>query len=79
MGAEFVEILTSDEPAKRFCAWAESIMNAYLDKNSEDDYLRLLKDFALKWTYFTSLVLKELTIKSSKSFGEIFPVFAFAD
>jgi regulatory factor X 1/2/3 len=78
MEIEFRQMLQGKSRLDQWTAWLESIVNKFLgpikseQQMTEDDAQELTKkgrNLILKWGFYSSLALRELTLKSSASFG----------
>ncbi|ORX98853.1 hypothetical protein K493DRAFT_280209 [Basidiobolus meristosporus CBS 931.73] len=75
LGCEPVEIdikqlLETSAPLEQWVCWIEKIYGRYVGENSSIDGIGNIQSFVMKWSYFGSLVVRDLSIRSAQSFGE---------
>lgn len=61
----FKQLLQQDNPFDRWGVWCEQILDSCLQENDA----RTATQFFFKWGFYSSLVMRDLTLRSASSFG----------
>ena len=67
---EFKNTLISRPSVEEMGKWLEKIVSDILQNASNsDEYIALSRQFLLKWSFYSSMIIRDLTLRSSSSFG----------
>ncbi|XP_065645179.1 regulatory factor X 4 isoform X4 [Hydra vulgaris] len=77
--SEFDNLFERQATIEEYTFWISSVVSRYVTKPSESiaKFQSLAQEFLLKWTYVTSKIIQELTLRSAKSFGSFHLVLMF--
>ncbi|PAA63540.1 hypothetical protein BOX15_Mlig034263g2 [Macrostomum lignano] len=68
--ADFKKILQEGSSLEQWADWLESVVTSVLGEHEDSDLLvRAARHFLLKWSFYASLVIRDLTLRSAASFG----------
>ncbi|XP_033645716.1 DNA-binding protein RFX6-like, partial [Asterias rubens] len=69
---EFESLLSKQAPLEAFVEWIDSLIDRFVLKDDKlSEYSDRSASFMLKWTFFTSKIVRDLTLKSAVSFGSL--------
>ncbi|KAL5284425.1 RFX3 family protein [Megaselia abdita] len=67
---EFKTTLQQESPLEKWGDWMKSVVNiVLLEYKGKDSYPRAARQFLLKWSFYSSMVIRDLTLRSAASFG----------
>lgn len=67
---EFKTTLQQESPLEKWGDWMKSVVDTVLmDYKGKDSYPRAARQFLLKWSFYSSMVIRDLTLRSAASFG----------
>ncbi|GFX69747.1 transcription factor RFX3 [Trichonephila clavipes] len=67
---EFRQTLQHNLWLEEWASWLENIVNKILEPHEgKPSYPKAAREFLLKWSFFSSLVIRDLTLRSAASFG----------
>ena len=53
-----------------WAAWLEGVVDSLLDTNlPKDAYIGAARQFLLRWSFYSSMIIRDLTLRSATSFG----------
>ena len=61
----FKDLLQQENPFDRWGVWCEQILDSCL----QDNEVKSATQFFFKWGFYSSLVMRDLTLRSASSFG----------
>ena len=69
--SDFRYLLQSAGKLEQFTQWLRNILNRFVDNISREfeEYQAASRRFLLRWKFYCSLVMRELTLRSASSFG----------
>lgn len=82
---EVYTLLTTKTHIDHWMHWLANLVNKYLKKftpttiGDANHYLNRSKQLLLKWNFYTSLIMKDLTYQQARSFGSFNSVKIFLD
>ncbi|GAA5796952.1 hypothetical protein HPULCUR_002330 [Helicostylum pulchrum] len=82
---DIYELLTSKPGIEHWMKWVSTLVHRYLKAhtptsiNDANHYLARSKQILLKWTFYTSLIMKDLTLQQARSFGSFHNLRLFLD
>ncbi|KAG1325433.1 hypothetical protein G6F62_008552 [Rhizopus arrhizus] len=85
LNQEIFDLLTIKPNLEHWMNWTLNVVNNYLNKftpsspNDANHYLSQAKQFLLKWTYYASLIMKDLARQNARSFGSFHTLRLFLD
>lgn len=62
----FKQLLQQDHPYDRWSSWCDEVLDSCLSDSSD---VRSATQFFFKWGFYSSLVMRDLTLRSASSFG----------
>lgn len=62
----FKQLLQQDHPYDRWSSWCDDVLDSCLNDSSD---VRSATQFFFKWGFYSSLVMRDLTLRSASSFG----------
>ncbi|XP_022097820.1 DNA-binding protein RFX6-like, partial [Acanthaster planci] len=69
---EFKGLLAKQAPLEAYVEWTDSLIDRFvLQKISGSDCADLSSSFMLQWSFFTSKILRDLTLQRASSFGSL--------
>jgi len=67
---DFKTALSEQRTLEQWADWLETVVNKVLQQvNEAEDITKTARQFLLKWSFFSSLVIRDLTLRSAPSFG----------
>lgn len=67
---EFKTTLQQESPLEKWGDWLKSVVDiALIDYKDKDTYAKAARQFLLKWSFYSSMVIRDLTLRSAASFG----------
>ncbi|XP_055354223.1 DNA-binding protein RFX2-like isoform X2 [Paramacrobiotus metropolitanus] len=66
---EFKALLSEYDACERWPTWIEKILDTVLGNCTKTTVTDVSQEFCQKWSYFSSLVIRDLTLRSAASFG----------
>ncbi|GFQ95477.1 DNA-binding protein RFX2 [Trichonephila clavata] len=67
---EFRQTLQHNLWLEEWASWLENIVNKILEPHEgKPSYPKAAREFLLKWSFYSSLVIRDLTLRSAASFG----------
>eukprot|EP00095_Tigriopus_kingsejongensis_P012602 maker-scaffold531_size145796-snap-gene-0.20 protein:Tk12602 transcript:maker-scaffold531_size145796-snap-gene-0.20-mRNA-1 annotation:"transcription factor rfx3" len=67
---EFKETLQDQATLEKWTEWLSSIVDKTLGpKRDKPDFPKAARQFLLRWSYYSSMVVRDLTLRSAESFG----------
>ncbi|KAJ3184927.1 hypothetical protein HDU85_001620 [Gaertneriomyces sp. JEL0708] len=70
MEIDFRQLLQSGGKLEHWTSWLETVVNRFLDENLDPQrYVYVARQFLLKWAFYSSLAMRDLTLRSATSFG----------
>lgn len=67
---EFKTTLQQESPLEKWGDWMKSVVDTVLvEYKGKDSYTRAARQFLLKWSFYSSMVIRDLTLRSAASFG----------
>ncbi|XP_046844164.1 transcription factor RFX3-like [Xenia sp. Carnegie-2017] len=68
--ADFKETLSEQNSLEKWAEWLESVVNKVLaSTEGTPSYPKAARQFLLKWSFYSSMVIRDLTLRSAASFG----------
>ena len=53
-----------------WAAWLEGVVDSLLDASlAKDSYIGAARQFLLRWSFYSSMIIRDLTLRSATSFG----------
>ncbi|XP_038053086.1 DNA-binding protein RFX6-like [Patiria miniata] len=69
---EFKGLLAKQAPLEAYIEWIDSLIDRFvLQKMTETDYSSRSASFILQWSFFTSKIMRDLTLQRAASFGSL--------
>ncbi|CAG0916924.1 unnamed protein product [Notodromas monacha] len=66
----FMDALQQQKTLEDWAAWLDSVVNRALARYEQSaDYANHARQFLLKWSFYSSMVIRDLTLRSAASFG----------
>ncbi|TPX61648.1 hypothetical protein PhCBS80983_g00966 [Powellomyces hirtus] len=70
MEIDFRQLLQTGGKLEHWTAWLETVVNRFLDESLDPQrYVYVARQFLLKWAFYSSLAMRDLTLRSATSFG----------
>ncbi|KAJ3010131.1 DNA-binding protein rfx2 [Thoreauomyces humboldtii] len=70
MELDFRQLLTTSGKLELWTGWLETVVNRFLDETLDPQkYVYVARQFLLKWAFYSSLAMRDLTLRSATSFG----------
>lgn len=70
MEIEFKQLLAGGSRIEHWTSWLASIVDRFLhDKMDPQTYLHTARQLLMKWSFYSSLAMRDLTLRSAQSFG----------
>ncbi|ORX82037.1 hypothetical protein K493DRAFT_342260 [Basidiobolus meristosporus CBS 931.73] len=69
MEIDIKQLLQTSAQLDQWASWVESICDKFIGENLNPEGIANAQAFVLKWSYFGSLVVRDLSIRSAQSFG----------
>ncbi|OUC49730.1 RFX DNA-binding domain protein [Trichinella nativa] len=72
IATEFKTILQSNKTLEQWVEWLHAVVDRCLPSHTRQDIFQLEKEsrkFLLNWSFYTSTIMRELTLRSAPSFG----------
>ncbi|KAK9720289.1 hypothetical protein K7432_004216 [Basidiobolus ranarum] len=69
MEIDIKQLLQSSAQLDQWVSWIETICSKFLGENLNPEGISNAQAFVLKWSYFGSLIVRDLSIRSAQSFG----------
>lgn len=67
---DFKNALSEQRTLEQWADWLESVVNKVLQQVDDTESItRVARQFLLKWCFYSSLVIRDLTLRSAASFG----------
>jgi regulatory factor X 1/2/3 len=67
---DFKNTLQSQSSLEQWAVWLENVVNTILQPyENNPDYPKAARQFLLKWSFYSSMVIRDLTLRSAASFG----------
>ncbi|XP_022235232.1 DNA-binding protein RFX2-like [Limulus polyphemus] len=67
---DFKMTLQQQNSLERWAAWLEGVVNLVLQPfEGQPDFPKAARQFLLKWSFYSSMVIRDLTLRSAASFG----------
>ncbi|KAI6646179.1 RFX2 protein [Oopsacas minuta] len=67
---EFKSTLVKQPTLDNWGTWLENVVsNCLQSANSSEDLIEYSRQFLLKWSFYSSMIIRDLTLRSSSSFG----------
>ncbi|KND04216.1 uncharacterized protein SPPG_01648 [Spizellomyces punctatus DAOM BR117] len=70
MEIDFRQLLQTGGKLEHWTNWLETVVNRFLDESLDPQrYVYVARQFLLKWAFYSSLAMRDLTLRSATSFG----------
>ncbi|KAI9089989.1 RFX DNA-binding domain-containing protein [Phlyctochytrium arcticum] len=70
MEIDFRQLLQTGGKLDHWTTWLETVVNRFLDESLDPQrYVYVARQFLLKWAFYSSLAMRDLTLRSATSFG----------
>ncbi|KAI8588246.1 RFX DNA-binding domain-containing protein [Geranomyces variabilis] len=70
MEIDFRQLLQTGGKLEHWTGWLETVVNRFLDEGLDPQrYVYVARQFLLKWAFYSSLAMRDLTLRSATSFG----------
>ncbi|XP_071166001.1 DNA-binding protein RFX2-like isoform X2 [Mytilus galloprovincialis] len=67
---DFKQTLERQNSLEQWAVWLESVVNKVLKPHENtDNFPKAARQFLLKWSFYSSMVIRDLTLRSAASFG----------
>lgn len=67
---DFKAALSEQRSLEQWADWLESVVNKVLQQvEDRESITKVAREFLLKWSFYSSLVIRDLTLRSAASFG----------
>lgn len=67
---EFKTTLQQESPLEKWGDWMKNVVDTVLlEYKGKESYPRAARQFLLKWSFYSSMVIRDLTLRSASSFG----------
>ncbi|KAK3090908.1 hypothetical protein FSP39_015635 [Pinctada imbricata] len=67
---DFKKTLESQNSLEQWAVWLEGVVNQVLKPHEgSDNFPKAARQFLLKWSFYSSMVIRDLTLRSAASFG----------
>lgn len=67
---DFKQTLERQNSLEQWAVWLESVVNKVLKPHDgTDNFPKAARQFLLKWSFYSSMVIRDLTLRSAASFG----------
>ncbi|KAI9002138.1 hypothetical protein DFJ74DRAFT_696798 [Hyaloraphidium curvatum] len=79
MEIDIRQMLQPGVKLEHWTIWLEEVVNRFLDQKTADHqrYVYAARQFLMRWNYYGTLVLRDLTMRSAPSFGAVHLVYLF--
>ena len=66
----FKATLQQQASLESWAAWLEGVVDSILNTNlSRENYIQAARQFLLRWSFYSSMIIRDLTLRSAASFG----------
>ncbi|XP_057300076.1 DNA-binding protein RFX2-like isoform X2 [Hydractinia symbiolongicarpus] len=67
---DFKTTLAQQQSLEQWAQWLESVVGAVLESHEgRDSYPKAARHFLLNWSFYSSMIIRDLTLRSAASFG----------
>ena len=66
----FKSTLQQQASLENWATWLEGVVDSILSPGlSEENYIMAARQFLLRWSFYSSMIIRDLTLRSAASFG----------
>ena len=66
----FKATLQQQASLESWASWLEGVVDSILNPNlSKENYIQAARQFLLRWSFYSSMIIRDLTLRSAASFG----------
>jgi len=67
---DFKQTLAQQQTLEQWAKWLESVVAMVLERHQgQDSYPKAARNFLLNWSFYSSMIIRDLTLRSAASFG----------
>lgn len=67
---DFKTALQQQSTLEQWAAWLQMVVDTTLQEyQDKEEYAKAARQFLLKWSFYSSMVMRDLTLRSASSFG----------
>ena len=66
----FKSTLQQQASLENWASWLEGVVDSILSPAlSQENYIQAARQFLLRWSFYSSMIIRDLTLRSAASFG----------
>lgn len=67
---DFKAALQQQSSLEQWASWLQLVVESAMEEyNGKPSYARAARQFLLKWSFYSSMIIRDLTLRSASSFG----------